>query len=59
MKKSQIEHIVRKLPDNVDVDALIDQLQLLERIDWAEQQLSRGEGIPHDVVRLRLETLLA
>jgi len=46
MKKSQIEHIVRKLPDNVDVDALIDQLQLLE-------------GIPHDVVRLRLETLLA
>jgi len=59
MKKSQIEHIVRKLPDNVDVDALIDQLQLLERIDWAEQQLSRGEGIPHDAVRLRLETLLA
>ncbi len=54
MKKPQIEHVVAELPDNVDVDVLIERLHLLDKIDQAEQQLARGEGIPHSVAMQRL-----
>ena len=58
MKKQQIEHVVADLPDNVNVDALIERLHLLDKIDQAEQQLARGEGIPHAVAMQRLDKWL-
>jgi hypothetical protein len=58
MKKQQIEHVVAELPDNVNVDALIERLHLLDKIDQAEQQLARGEGIPHAVAMQRLDKWL-
>lgn len=58
MKKQQIEHVVAELPDNVNVDALIERLHLLDKIDQAEQQLTRGEGIPHAVAMQRLDKWL-
>lgn len=54
MKKEQIEQVVAELPDTVNVDALIERLHLLDKIDQAEQQLARGEGIPHAVAMQRL-----
>lgn len=60
MKKEQIEQVVAELPDtvNVDIDALIERLHLLDKIDQAEQQLARGEGIPHAVAVQRLDKWL-
>ncbi len=58
MKKEQIEQVVAELPDTVNVDALIERLHLLDKIDQAEQQLARGEGIPHSVAMQRLEKWL-
>lgn len=58
MKKNQIQQVIAELPDNVDVDTLIERLHLLDKIDEAEQQLARGEGIPHEVVRQRLDKWL-
>lgn len=58
MKKQQVEHVVADLPDNVNVDALIERLHLLDKIDQAEQQLARGEGIPHAVAMQRLNRWL-
>ena len=58
MKKEQIEQVVAELPDTVDVDALIERLHLLDKIDQAEQQLARGEGIPHAVAVQRLDKWL-
>ncbi len=55
MKKSQIEHLVAELPENVNVGALIERLHLLDKIDQAEQQLARGEGISHAVAVQRLD----
>lgn len=54
MKKSQVEQIVAELPETVDVDALIERLHLLDKIEQAEQQIARGEGISHDVAKQRL-----
>ena len=58
MKKEQIEQVVAELPDTVNVDALIERLHLLDKIDQAEQQLARGEGIPHAVAMQRLNECL-
>ena len=55
MKKSQIEHLVAELPENVNFGALIERLHLLDKIDQAEQQLARGEGISHAVAVQRLD----
>jgi hypothetical protein len=58
MKKNQIEHVVAELPENVNVDALIERLHLLDKIDQAEQQLARGEGISHEAATQRLDRWL-
>ncbi len=49
MKKEQIEQVIAELPEVVNVDALIERLHLLDKIDQPEQQLARREGIPHTV----------
>ena len=58
MKKIQIQQVVADLPDTVDVDALIERLHLLDKIDQAEQQLARGEGVSHEVTKQRLSQWL-
>ncbi len=58
MKKSQLEKVIAELPETVDVDALIERLHLLDKIEVAEQQLTRGEGISHEAARQRLSQWL-
>jgi hypothetical protein len=58
MKKSQIQHVVADLPETVDVDALIEQLHLLDKIDQAEKQIARGEGVSHEAAKKRLSQWL-
>lgn len=58
MKKEQIEQVIAELPDTVNVDALIERLHLLDKIDQAEQQLARGEGILHAMAVQRLDKWL-
>ena len=58
MQKSQIQQVIAELPEKVDVDALIERLHLLDKIDQAEQQLVRGEGVSHQTARLRFDQWL-
>ena len=58
MKKTQLEQVVAGLPEVVDVDSLIEQLHLLDKIEQAEKQLSQGQGIPHEVAKQRLSQWL-
>ena len=58
MKKTQLEQVVSGLPEVVDVDSLIEQLHLLDKIEQAEKQLSQGKGIPHEVAKQRLSQWL-
>ncbi len=58
MQKSQIQQVIAELPEKVDVDALIERLHLLDKIDQAEQQLLRGEGVSHETARLRFDQWL-
>ena len=54
MKKQQIEQVVADLPEDVDVDHLIEHLHLLDKLEKSEQQLARGEGISNEAAQQRL-----
>ena len=58
MQKSQIQQVIAELPEKVDVDALIERLHLLDKIDQAEQQLVRDESVSHESARLRFDQWL-
>lgn len=58
MQKRVIQQVVAELPEQVDVDALIERLHLLDMIELAKQQLERSEGIPHDAAKERLSLWL-
>lgn len=58
MEKTRIRQVVDELPDEVDVDALMERLYLLQKIDNAEKQIAAGQGIPHQEAKKRLEQWL-
>ena len=58
MKKSQINQVVSNLTETVEVDALIERLHLLDKIEQAEKQLAHGEGVSHDTAKQRLSQRL-
>jgi hypothetical protein len=58
MKKQQIEQVVADLPEDVDVDHLIEHLHLLDKLEKSEQQLARGEGISREAAKQRLRQWL-
>ncbi|MBL8818731.1 MAG: hypothetical protein JNL58_22070 [Planctomyces sp.] len=51
MRKSRIEEIVASLPEKVDVYHFIERLHLIDKIEQAEQQIDRGEGVSHETAK--------
>lgn len=58
MHKQAIQQVLDELPDEVDVDQLLDRIILLEKIEEAERRIAAGEGVSHDEAKLRLEAWL-
>jgi hypothetical protein len=58
MQKQAIQHVLDELPDEVDVDLLLDRIVLLEKIEDAERRLAAGEGVGHEEAKRRLATWL-
>jgi len=58
MQKDRIQQVVAALPEEVDVDALVEKLYLLNKIEVAEKQLADGEGISHEDATKRLKPWL-
>jgi len=58
MQKERIQQVVDRLPNEVDVDAFVEKLYLLKKLEVAEEQLAKGEGIPHEDAKKRLERWL-
>ena len=50
MSKEKILEVIDAFPAEVDLDALLDKLYVLQKIEIGEQQLDRGEGVPHEEV---------
>jgi hypothetical protein len=58
MQKQTIQQVLDELPDDVDVDQLLDRIILLEKIDDAEKRLAAGEGVEHEAAKQRLASWL-
>jgi hypothetical protein len=58
MQKGRILEVVDALPDDVDVDALIERLYLLRRLELAEEEVAAGRTLEHEDVEKRLASWL-
>ncbi len=58
MLKEKVQQVVGELPEDVDVDALVEKLYLLEKIELGERQLAEGKGVSHKEAKKRLEKWL-
>jgi hypothetical protein len=52
-QKEKVRQILDALPEEIDIDALMEKLYLLEKIEIAEREMASGEGIPDDEVEQR------
>ncbi len=57
--KQEIVRAVNALPDDATVDDAIERLLLLGKIEQGLEQARRGETIPHEEVRRRIEAKIA
>jgi predicted transcriptional regulator len=46
---------IRELPADATIDDAIERLVFLAKIEEGLAQLDRGEGVPHDEVKRRLD----
>jgi hypothetical protein len=58
MDKSKVQQVLDSEPDNLDIDAFLERLYVLEKIDRSEAQLAAGQGIAHEEVKQRLSKWL-
>ena len=58
MRKATIQQVVDALPDEVDVDALVERLYVLRKLEMAERQLAHCQGVSHEDAKRRLERWL-
>ena len=53
MLKEKVQQVVGELPEEVDVDVLVEKLYLLEKIELGERQLAEGKGVSHEEAKKR------
>ncbi len=54
MLKEKVQQVVGELPEDIDVDVLVEKLYLLEKIELGERQLAEGKGVLHEEAKKRL-----
>jgi len=59
ISKVQIVKVVADLPEDATVDDAIERLLLLSKIEQGLDQAQRGETIPHEEVKRRIEAQIA
>jgi predicted transcriptional regulator of viral defense system len=57
--KDRVRQLLKSLPDNCTLEDVQYGLYVLQKIQNGEEQIERGEGIPHEVVKERFQKWLA
>ena len=52
--REDIENIVKKLPENISIEDVMEKLYLFSKIEKGTQQADKGDVIPHEEVEERL-----
>jgi hypothetical protein len=58
VQKQSIQQVLDQLPEEVDIDTLLDRIILLEKIEAAEERLKAGQGVSHEDAKRRMEKWL-
>ena len=58
MQREKIKQVIDAFPEEVNMDALLEKLYLLDKIEQGEKQLAEGKGVSHDAVKQQLQTWL-
>jgi hypothetical protein len=53
MLKEKLQQVAGELPGDVDVDALVEKLYLLQELELGERQLAEGKGVSHEEAKMR------
>ena len=53
MQKETVLEVLESMPDEIDLDQLLNKLYVLEKIEAGEKSLKDEGGVPHDEVRER------
>ncbi|MBL9161990.1 MAG: hypothetical protein JNL18_04525 [Planctomycetaceae bacterium] len=59
MQKQRVQQLLDSFPDDVNVDAFLEKVYLLEKIEIGERQIEAGDVVPHDEAKQRLRKWLA
>lgn len=59
MQKQRVQKLLDSFPDDVNVDAFLEKVYLLEKIEAGERQIQAGDTVPHDEAKRRLQKWLA
>ncbi len=54
MRKEKIQQVIATMPEEVDIDAFMEKLYLLHKIEIAEEQLAKGHEISQEDAKRRL-----
>ncbi len=52
--KQQVIDMIQRLPENVSIDDILEELHFRMKVDEGLRQLDEGKGIPHAEVEARL-----
>ena len=55
LKKSQIIDSIESMPDQIEIEDLLERLVLIHKIQIGLEQVERGEVVPHSEVKKELE----
>jgi predicted transcriptional regulator len=58
MQKQRVQQLLDAFPEDVDLDAFLERVYVLEKIEIGERQIASGETIPHDEAKQRLQKWL-
>jgi hypothetical protein len=58
MQKEKVLQVLDSFQDDVDVDAFLERICLLEKIEDGERQIANGETISHNDAKQRLQKWL-
>jgi hypothetical protein len=53
MQKGTIRQVIDSMPDDIDLDELLNRLYVLQQIEEGERSLVEEEPVPHDEVKQR------
>jgi hypothetical protein len=57
MEKQKVQAVLDSFSSDVDVDAFLEKIAVLDDIERGEQQIVAGQTVPQDIVRERIERI--